>query len=276
MLFKQYLASVFALSATGFAIWYLHRYLNDRERKKLYEAPLKPEWLKLLHDHVPLSTRLPKALERQYHGHINYFIATREFVGRGGFEITDRVRVTIAGNACLLVLTRREPIFPGFKTIIVYPDTYGVHSHKSRDGVVTREFESRAGESWHRGPVVLSWSDLQRGSHNANDARNVVIHEFAHKLDEENQLMDGLPILKERADYAKWAEVLSREYEEFLDRVRRHRNKVIDSYGALSPVEFFAVISETFFEKPKLMKQKLPELYTQLSRYFGVDTADWH
>lgn len=168
-----------------------------------------------------------------------------------------------------------KEIFPGFKTIIVYPETYKAHSANHENGLVSYDVEHRAGESWYRGPIVLSWSDVDNGSKNQEDARNVVIHEFAHKLDEENSLMDGLPILKERHHYQEWAEVLTEEYESFLDRVERGKNDVIDSYGAVSPVEFFAVISESFFEKPTQMKKKLPALYEQLSRYFGLDTAGW-
>jgi len=256
-------------------VWALLRYFKNQRRKKLYATPLRPEWIEILEEHVPLASKLPAKMERLYHGHINYFLATKVFVGRGGFEVNDDVRVTIAGNACLLVLTRSEPIFPGFKTIIVYPSTYAAPVVEQNAGVVVSRMQSRAGESWYRGPIVLAWSDIQRGSANADDAHNVVIHEFAHKLDEENQLMDGLPILKDRSHYKEWAEVLTREYEAFLERVQKNTNRVIDSYGAVSAVEFFAVVSESFFEKPQHMKTKLPELYEQLSRFYGVDTAEW-
>jgi len=104
----------------------------------------------------------------------------------------------------------------------------------------------RAGESWHRGPVALSWADVMRGSLDHSEGHNVVFHEFAHKLDEENETMDGLPILRENSDYAKWAQVLSKKYESLLIRVDRGTNTVIDAYGAASHPEFFAVATESF------------------------------
>jgi len=190
-------------------------------------------------------------------------------------DVTEEVRITIAATACLLVMRRETPIFRGLKSILVYPDTYVV-SEQVRDGSVVREEKStRAGESWFRGPIVLSWTDVLRGTRTVDDGFNVVLHEFAHKLDEETGVMNGLPLLQSREHYEAWSSVLSKEYESFLGRVKKGKNKVIDEYGAVSPVEFFAVLSESFFEKPKLMREKLPDLYAQLHRVYDVDPASW-
>ena len=275
MLFTQYIAFIFAAAALALIIWWTRKFLRERRRELLYATPLHSKWVELLNSNVPLSNKIPKHLLSRYHGHINFFLHDKDFVGRGGLEIDDQIRLTVAGNACLMVLNHDRFIFPGFKTIIVYPDTYQTTTTNHNGGVVSHSMQHRAGESWHRGPVVLSWSDIQRGANNPEDAHNVVIHEFAHKLDEENQIMDGLPILKNQSHYKEWADVLSEEYESFLERVDRSRNDIIDSYGAVSAIEFFAVISESFFEKSKQMKRKLPALYEQLSRYYGLDTADW-
>ena len=183
--------------------------------------------------------------------------------------------MTIAGNACLLVLGHEHDIFPNFKTILVYPETF-VAKQVSYDGpVVQHAHSARAGESWHRGPLVLSWHDVLQGSIDGYDGHNVVLHEFAHKLDEENIASNGTPLLRELSHSPQWVEVLNREYGEFLQRVERGTNKVIDAYGAVSPPEFFAVASESFFEKPLLMQQRLPDLYQQLARYYGLDPASW-
>lgn len=276
MLFTQYILFLIFIASVALGAWLIIDAIKRRKREKLYNTPLKTEWINLLKKHVPLSSKLPAELLETYHGHINYFLATKEFVGRGGFAIDEKTKITIAGNACLLVLTRKGMIYPGFKTIIVYPETYQAPSfNNDGSGIVKKSLEKRAGESWYRGPIVLSWSDVEFGSNDPKDAHNVVIHEFAHKLDEETQLMDGLPILKDRSHYQEWATVLTKEYEEFLTRVSKRSNKVIDSYGAVSAVEFFAVITESFFEKPWQMKRELPELYQQLSRYYGVDVAEW-
>jgi len=144
------------------------------------------------------------------------------------------------------------------------------------DGPVEAHEDSiRSGESWHRGPVVLSWQDVLRGTSNQSDGHNVVLHEFAHKLDEENEIMDGLPVLRDSSHYAEWAEVLSKEYESFQIRVNRRSNSVIDAYGAESPSEFFAVATESFFEKSLQMKQKLPDLYQQFKKFYNLDPAEW-
>ena len=133
----------------------------------------------------------------------------------------------------------------------------------------------RAGESWHRGPVVLSWKDVLRGASDAGDGYNVVLHEFAHKLDEENGGTNGLPILQGRERYGEWAEVLGREYESLKHRVTRGQNRVLDEYGLTSPPEFFAVATESFFEKPAAMRDHLPDLYEQLRNFYRLDPVTW-
>ena len=253
----------------------IQRYRVKARRNRLLHEPLSPEHITILENNVPLYTRLPEDLRKTLQGCINYFLDEKVFVGCDGLDITDETRLVIAANACMLVVNREMKHFPGFETILVYPNTY-VAKNVSYDGLVEVHTDStRAGESWHRGPIVLSLTDVVRGSSNERDGHNVVLHEFAHKLDEENGVMDGLPVLRESAHYKAWAEVLTREYDEFLKRVDRGKNKVIDEYGAVSGVEFFAVATESFFEKSKQMKKKLPELYQQLQIFYGLDPAEW-
>jgi len=271
-----YFLSVLGLLLGSWLLWLLRAKLRRSHIARLYSAVLKPEYIAILQRNVSLYARLPEPLVHILHGHINYFLDDKEFVGCNGQSISDEVRLTIAGNACLLILKKPAPIFSGFKTILVYPEPYRAQQ-TSYDGLVKISSHSnRAGESWHRGPIVLAWSDVLHGSRNEFDGHNVVLHEFAHKLDEENHLMDGLPILREAADYANWSKTLNREYGEFLARVEQHKNSVIDNYGATSAVEFFAVITESFFEKPQQMQRKLPALYEQLAHYFDLDPATWH
>ena len=261
--------------ALAVIIWGIQRYRVKARRNRLLQEPLSSEHIKILEDNVPLYTRLPKALRETLQGCINHFLDEKVFVGCDGLEITDETRLVIAANACMLLVNRKMKRFPGFETILVYPDTY-VARQVSYDGLVeVHEDSTRAGESWYRGPIVLSLADVVRGSSNEHDGHNVVLHEFAHKLDEENGVVDGLPVLRESAHYKEWAEVLTREYDEFLKRVKRGKNKVIDEYGAVSAPEFFAVATESFFEKSKQMKKRLPELYQQLQTFYGLDPAEW-
>ncbi len=261
--------------ATGFLIWIAASRFKKYRRQQIANAPLAASYIEILNRNVGLYPVLPERLKLELHRSINLFLFDKEFAGCDGQEINDEVRLTIAGNACLLVLAQTHPIYPSFKTILVYPSTYVV-TQKTHDGhVVFDEHSTRAGESWFRGPIVLSWTDIMQGSKNRADGQNVVIHEFAHKLDEENGVMDGLPILRDRSHYAEWSRVLNAEYDSFLKRVERRRNKVIDEYGAISAVEFFAVISESFFEKSSRMHTELPELYAQLQQFYGLDPASW-
>jgi len=218
-----------------------------------------------------LSPDLREAL----HGRINVFLDEKEFIGCGGLEITDEIRITIAGNASILLLGRDRRCFPGFTSILVYPDTYIAKEINYEGLVEIHEDSARAGESWQRGPVVLSWADVLHDTSEQDDGHNVVLHEFAHKLDEENEIMDGLPVLRDSTHYRKWAEILSREYVALQSRVERGADTVLDEYGAFSPPEFFAVATETFFEQPRQMKNRLPELYEQLKIFYNLDPAAW-
>ncbi|MEH6637986.1 MAG: M90 family metallopeptidase [Porticoccaceae bacterium] len=266
---------IFIFLALVAIIWGIQRYRVKARRNRLFQEPLPPEHITILENHVPLYTRLPKELRETLQGCVNYFLDEKVFVGCDGLEITDETRLIIAANACILLVNKGTKRFPGFKTILVYPNTY-VAKQVSYSGLVEVHKDStRAGESWYRGPIVLSLTDVMRGSKNEQDGHNVVLHEFAHKLDEQNGVMDGLPVLRESAHYKAWAEVLTREYDEFLDRVERGKNKVIDEYGAVSGVEFFAVATESFFEKSTQMKKRLPELYQQLQTFYGLDPANW-
>jgi Mlc titration factor MtfA (ptsG expression regulator) len=266
---------VLSLLALAAVAWGIQHYRTKARRQKLFQTPLSADNLAILEKHVPLYSQLPRELRETLQGCINYFIDEKVFVGCDGVVINEQIRLVIAANACMLVLNREKKHFPGFETILVYPDAY-VATHISYDGLVeTHGVSNRAGESWQRGPIVLSLSDVMRGSTNDNDGHNVVLHEFAHKLDEENGIMDGLPVLRESSDYQQWAEVLTREYDDFLDRVERGKNNIIDEYGAVSAPEFFAVATESFFEKSHAMKKQLPELYQQLQKFYGLDPAEW-
>lgn len=256
-------------------MWVLRLQLQRSRRNNLFLKPLPPDWIQILEKNVSIYSLLPQNLREELHGRINIFLDEKEFIGCAGLQISNEIRVTIAGNACILLLKRDKRCFPRFTTILIYPDTYVSREVKSDGLVVVHEESVRAGESWYRGPVVLSWADVMRGSLNNSDGHNVVLHEFAHKLDEENEIMNGLPVLRDSSHYAEWAEVLSKEFDSLLIRIDRGTNSVIDAYGAVSPSEFFAVATESFFEKPLLMKNKLPDLYQQFRRFYNLDPAAW-
>lgn len=249
--------------------------LVRKRRARLRRQPPPQGAEEILSRNVGLYSLLPDEQREQLHGHVNVFLEEKRFLGLRGQEITPEVAITIAGIACILLLNRQPSYFPGFSSILVYPDIYEA-DQVDYDGVVeTRKRSRRSGESWHRGPVVLSWNSVLHGALNAGDGYNVVLHEFAHKLDEENNGTNGQPILHAAGHYQEWAEVLEREYRSFADRVSRRKNKVIDEYGLTSPAEFFAVATESFFEKAMVMQRRLPDLYEQLKKFYAVDPASW-
>ena len=133
----------------------------------------------------------------------------------------------------------------------------------------------RLGESWTNGPVVLAWDSVAGGAVNVHDGRNVVLHEFAHQLDQEDGCADGAPILESRGSYRTWAQVLGEEYDALCGKSNNGHQSVLNKYGATNPAEFFAVATETFFEKPKQMHRKSPDLYDELKSYYKVDTLEW-
>lgn len=249
--------------------------LVQKRRTRLRRQPLPQGVEEILARNVGLYLLLPDEEREQLHGHVNVFLEEKRFLGLGGQEVTPEVAVTIAGIACILLLNREPSYFPGFSSILVYPDTYEADQVDYDGAVQTRKRSRRAGESWHRGPVVLSWNSVLQGAVNAGDGYNVVLHEFAHKLDEENNGTNGQPVLHAAEHYQEWAEVLGREYRSFADRVSRRKNKVIDEYGLTSPAEFFAVATESFFEKAVAMQKRLPDLYEQLKKFYAVDPASW-
>lgn len=265
----------FGLIFAAFLVWVIRLQLQRSRRNNLFLKPLPPDWIQILENNVSIYSLLPQNLRKELHGRINVFLDEKEFIGCAGLQISNEIRITIAGNACILLLKRDKRCFPRFTTILIYPDTYVSKEVKSDGLVVVHEESVRAGESWYRGPVVLSWADVMRGSLNNSDGHNVVLHEFAHKLDEENEIMNGLPVLRDSSHYAEWAEVLSKEFDSLLIRVGCGTNSVIDAYGAVSPSEFFAVATESFFEKPLQMKNKLPDLYQQFRRFYNLDPAAW-
>jgi Mlc titration factor MtfA (ptsG expression regulator) len=258
----------------GFLI--IKKALLNRRRRQLAVMPFPNEWEKILEKNVSLYRYLPDALKEQLHNDIKIFIDEKHFEGMGGLEITDEIKVTIAAEACLLLLNRKNSDYPGLSSIVVYPNAYVAKQNAIVDGGVHIEEQSvRLGESWHHGSVVLAWDNVKQGAINPQDGHNVVMHEFAHQLDQEDGVSDGAPILEKRSSYATWAHILSEEFEHLRFNVEHHKKSVMDKYGATNPAEFFAVATETFFEKPVQLKKKAPDLYNELKSFYKVDPVEW-
>jgi hypothetical protein len=240
------------------------------------EMPLPEPWWRVLQQNVALSRRLSDADRARLAGLIQLFLDEKTFEGLGGQEIDDEVRVTIAGQACLLLLglDEVEEPYPDVKVVRVYPKTYRAPRAQRTAGVVTEGTSRLLGQSSRHGYVIVSWKAAKHGGRVGDDGHNVVLHEFAHQLDTADGRADGAPILQTGDQYGPWAEVLGGAYEQLREDARRHRRNVMDRYGATNPAEFFAVATETFFEQPRGLRRQEPELYAVLCGYYRQDPAD--
>jgi Mlc titration factor MtfA (ptsG expression regulator) len=194
--------------------------------------------------------------------------------GCAGLEITDEIRVTIAAQACLMLLRLRFPKYPNVRRILVYPSSFvpmTVELHPS--GQIVRPEVPLDGEAWQTGIVVLGWDAVQRGTLVAMDGSNVVFHEFAHMLDAEDGSMDGTPILESGSAYRAWGALLSDQFARHVERAERGEPTTLDPYAAENRAEFFAVAVETFFEKPVELRSDHPRLYALLADFFKLDPA---
>jgi Mlc titration factor MtfA (ptsG expression regulator) len=198
------------------------------------------------------------------------FIATRQFHGAREFTLHDDILLEIALQACLPVLKLGLGWYDDWIGVVIYPGDFLVPRRAVDDAGVVHEYrEPLIGEAWAGGPVVLSWQPGDR----AADGINVVIHEFAHKLDMRNGDADGLPPLHKDMNVARWARVWSDAYRGFCADVDAGVETGIDDYAAESPAEFFAVMSECFFEIPDLIQDAWPDLYAQLALFYRQDLA---
>jgi Mlc titration factor MtfA (ptsG expression regulator) len=250
---------------------------KEWRRERLRRQPFPAEWREILKRRVPYIRRLPIDLQLQLKRHMQVFLAEKAFIGCDGLVVTPEMRVTIAAQACLLLLNRRKTrYFPRLGQILVYPGAFVVNrSHTDGAGVLQEQRQVLSGESWTQGQVILSWQDTLDGAAVADDGRNVVIHEFAHQLDQEKGHANGAPGLALSSQYKAWSRVLGHEFAQLQAAAARGDETLLSPYGATNPAEFFAVASEVFFEQPLPLAVQHPALYEQLSRYYRVNPLSW-
>lgn len=257
--------------AIVFSLWFPRWRL-----KRALSRPLPASGLAILEKNIPVYARMPAPLQQQLQTLVVQFLHQKKFVGCAGLAITDEMRYTIAGQACLLLLNRQSAVYPELDTILVYPDEFVVTRNEvGPGGVVTPSANGLLGESWGDGRVILAWNHVQRGAADWTDGHNVVLHEFAHQLDSESGAANGAPYLPNVSSYRSWATVLSRDFDNLRHDAIYHQKSVMDHYGATNPAEFFAVATETFFEKPYQMAEHHEELYAQFLGYYKVDPREW-
>ena len=252
-------------------------FLKDRHRKRLKARPFPNEWLKLIKKNVAFFTRLSANDQAELLDHIQVFLAEKSFEGCAGQEITDEIRVTIAAQACLMLLHRKTDYFPRLLTILVYPSTYLADDQRNVEGPVWEEGKMfRLGETARTmGSMVLAWDAVKWGAADPSDGKNVVLHEFAHQLDYENFAADGTPALATRKQQLAWREVMRTEFASLRAAEETGIPTLLDTYGATNAAEFFAVSTEAFFERPVMLRAQHPRLYSELERYFRQDPVEF-
>ncbi|MEA5485493.1 MULTISPECIES: zinc-dependent peptidase [Pseudanabaena] len=245
------------------------------QRDRLMAQQFPKSWLSIIESNLSIYRDLTSEQQKELLGYIQVFLKEKQFIGCLGLQITEEIKVTIAAIACLLLFGDRKTYFPNLRSILVYPHAYIVNELTMNSYVVEERRVARLGESWTRDQLVLSWEQVQQDIRNWKDGHNVILHEFAHQLDQEDGQAEGVPILARALDYEIWKQVMSAEYLQLCDRVENGQKTILDSYGATNPAEFFAVATETFFEKPKQLSQKHPSLYELLQRYYRLDPQQW-
>ncbi len=249
-------------------------WIDDQRRREILTHPFPADWLKLLRKNVHHYSLLSEEERTKLRNAVQIFVAEKRWEGCRSLVVTDEMKVTIAGHACLLTLGMEKNYYPRVKTILIYPKGFRVpRDRQETDIPIEGETMPVLGQSWQRGPVILSWEDIMNSGNGPGAPENLVIHEFAHQLDMQGGPADGTLSLSSRKLQKKWRRVMKVEYDRLVEESSEGRVSLLDHYGATSEVEFFAVASECFFEQPVEMKRQHPQLYEVLSRFYRQDPA---
>ena len=237
-----------------------------------------------LEDHVwdrlcgqaPILGRLPVDVRDRLQGVTRLLMAEKSFEGCGGMELTEDMVPLICAQAALLQMGEGADYYPGLDSILVYPEAFVVeHPRYDELGMVTEAEEELAGESWQRGAVILSWQGVHRESADPEAGYNVVLHEFAHQLDDQTGEADGTPLLADAAMVERWSEAFSEAFERHGAALERDRHVLFDENAADSPAEFFATAVEIFFTLPGDLRAEFPAVYGVMRQHWGLDPAGW-
>jgi Mlc titration factor MtfA (ptsG expression regulator) len=242
-------------------------YLKKWRREKLLTETFPQDWETILRTNVWQYETLAANDQAKLRNCLRIFVAEKHWEGCAGLELTDEIRVTVAGQACLLLLGFDGFYFDHVETVLIYPGEFLARDQRFRP----QDVGERIGEAHHRGPVVISWEDARAAGRRHGDGTNVVIHEFAHQLDMLEGEADGVPPVANPDQRRRWRAVIDREYDRLLRQSRRGRPTLLDDYGAHDEAEFFAVATETFFEAPVDFQSQYPRLYRLLADWYRQD-----
>jgi Mlc titration factor MtfA (ptsG expression regulator) len=273
---RSQLVIVFLVFVVLGSVWWL--FIRPARRRRLLDRqPFPPQWLVILRRTLPWYDRMAREEQQTLQNLIKRFLDEKVFVSCAGQPVDDAVRLSIAAQACLLLLHRTGYDYADLKYILVYPAEFRVNRPvQDEAGLVSHEKSILAGESWENGRVVLSWDNVEEGMADPGDGHNVVIHEFAHQLDQETGFANGAPALDPGQGYREWSRVMSEAFDRLQHAVTAGQPSLFDYYGATNPAEFFAVATEVFYEQPAAMAREHPDVFGQLRGYYRVDPRRWH
>jgi Mlc titration factor MtfA (ptsG expression regulator) len=245
-----------------------------RPPRTLTERP-PPAWRALIEQSVPITRALTADESARLLDLVTQFVREKQFEGGGGLDITEEMKVIVAAQACLLILNLDAGCYPGVRSVVMYPSTFvpklPTLDRQLHVGPIAPP-APLLGEHV-RGVVVLSWESAGGDPTGSGDGQNVVLHEFAHELDREDGYVDGVPLLEAPSSTRVWARVLQRRFEELGRAAQQGEPDLLNAYGATNRAEFFAVATETFFEKPVELRQRYPDLYEELKGFYRQDPA---
>lgn len=247
-------------------------YYTPWRRQRTLAHPFQPHWQRLLRTQLPAYQRLSAPQQARLRQHIQLFLDEKTFYGCAGFVVDDRVRITIASHACWLIVQRNYADYDGVHSILVYPHPYHASTTEQYGAVVHVSQQLRAGEASSAGQVVLAWSECQMAVNQPEGPHNVILHEFAHQLDYLDGSADGAPPLSGLAA-EQWQHSMTHAWQGLHQTLQQNR-PWLHPYGATHPAEFFAVLTEVFFQQPDYLKQVQPAVYHALSGYYRLDPAN--
>lgn len=248
-------------------------WLRERRRRKILAAPFPSEWLRLLERNVAHYRHLTTEEQALLRDELRFFVAEKNWEGCNGLTVTDEMKVTIAAQACLMTLGLEGDPFRAVLSVLIYPAGYAVPDERWHSGWSIKGESARLGESWYRGPVILSWAEIQDDAKHPGYGNNLIWHEFAHQIDMLDRSTNGTPPLETQAERQRWHEVMTAEFEQLQRDARNGRATLLDTYGAESEAEFFAVATECFFDVPVELREEHPRLYEILAGYYRQDPA---
>jgi Mlc titration factor MtfA (ptsG expression regulator) len=252
-------------------------WLRKQRRKRILAQPFPSEWERAIFENMAHYRWLNEREQLRLRRLVQVFIAEKRWEGAGGLVITDEIKATVAAQACLLILALEHDFYRQVESIVIYPSTVLTPARQpsffANSATIVQAPMPILGQAFTLGPVILAWDAVRSGGQNARDAKNVVYHEFAHKLDMLSGRANGVPPLADRATYNRWVEIFTEAYEDLSARAQASEKLFLDPYALSNGAEFFAVATESFFERPCVMRDGHAAMYAVLRDFYRQDPA---